>query len=144
MFINQGRDELRRHYVQAWEKAQGGRTLVPLERVIADVIRLHPENDRLFETGGEDLLDKDYLPEFGKVNPFLHMSLHVAIHEQLTTGRPQGLREHYQDLAARLGEPHAAEHRIMDCLAETLWRAQRDGIEPSETDYLSCVQRALK
>jgi Domain of unknown function (DUF1841) len=144
MFINQGRDELRRYYVQAWERAQAGRTLEPLERVIADVIRLHPQYHRLFETGGEDLLDKDYLPEFGEVNPFLHMSLHVAIHEQLTTGRPQGLREHYQDLAARLGEPHAAEHRIMDCLAETLWRAQRDGIEPSETDYLSCVQRALK
>ena len=141
MFINQGRDELRRYYVQAWEKAQASRALEPLERIIADVIGRHPEYHNLFETDSEDLLDKDYLPESGEVNPFLHLSLHVAIHEQLTAGHPLGLREHYQDLAAKLGDAHAAEHRIMECLTETLWRAQRYGTEPSETDYLECVRK---
>ena len=144
MFINQGRDELRRYYVRAWEKAQAGQPLEPLERLIADVVRRHPEYHRLFETSSEDLLDKDYRPESGETNPFLHLSLHVAIHEQLTAGRPHGLREHFRDLATKLGDAHSAEHRIMECLAETLWRAQRDGTEPSENNYLECVVRLIK
>lgn len=144
MFMNQSREELRRYYLQAWDKARRRQPLAPLERIIADVIRNHAEYHKLIETNSDNLLDKDYQPESGEVNPFLHLSLHVAIHEQLTAGRPLGLREHYQVLTARLGETHAAEHRIMECLAETLWRAQRDGAEPSEADYLDCVKRVLK
>ena len=144
MFINQGRDELRRYYLRVWDKSQARQPLDPLEHVIADVLRIHSEYHRLLETDQEQLLEKDYLPEFGESNPFLHLGLHVAIQEQLAAGRPQGLRESYRALATKLGDTHAAEHRIMECLAETLWRAQRDGAEPGESGYLQCIQRLIE
>jgi hypothetical protein len=144
MFINQGREELRRYYLQVWDKSQARRPLEPLEKVIADVIRMHPEFHKLFENDRDDLLEKDFAPESAQANPFLHLSLHVAIHEQLVAGRPQGLRDAHQALATKLGDAHAAEHRIMECLVESLWHAQRDGIAPDEGSYLECVNRLLK
>lgn len=143
MLYGQDRSELRRYYLHVWEKAQANLPLEPLEQMIHDVIQQHPEYHGLFQTGGDDLAEPDYLPEVGQVNPFLHMGLHLAVHEQLVAGRPPGLREAYQQIAAKSGDIHTAEHRIMDCLAEALWQAQRDGTEPSEAAYLQCLKRLL-
>ena len=71
------------------------------------------------------------------------MGLHIAIHEQLGTDRPPDIRAAYQALRSRLDGAHAVEHRRMDCLEQTLWHAQRDGREPSASDYLECVRHDL-
>ncbi len=69
------------------------------------------------------------------------MGMHLAIREQLATDRPPGLRAGYRGVVERAGDAHAAEHRIMDCLGEALWRAQRAGRPPDEAAYLDCVRR---
>jgi hypothetical protein len=139
-FDNQSRDELRRVYVEAWRKRREGLPIEPLEAQVADVIALHPEYHAVLERGA-DALGRDYTPEGGQSNPFLHMGLHLAVRDQIATDRPAGIRQAFTSLAARLGSEHEAEHRIIECLAETMWEAQRSGRPPDETAYLQRVLR---
>jgi hypothetical protein len=137
MFGND-RESLRRQYLQAWALHRQGQPLDPLQQQIAQVLADHPEYQALVES--EASLEHEYLPEFGETNPFLHMGLHLAIRDQVRTDRPAGIRERYQKLlAAYGGEAHQVEHRIIDCLAENLWQAQRQNTAPDEAAYLQCV-----
>jgi hypothetical protein len=88
-----------------------------------------------------DALQRDYSPEGGQSNPFLHMGMHLAIREQVTTNRPAGVAPIHAALAARLGSAHEAEHRMIECLGEALWRAQRSGLPPDEAAYLEALRR---
>ncbi len=139
--FGQDRTALRRSFFQAWRKHRNGEALEPLEALIAQVIAMHPEYHALLEADEADQLDRDYLPELGQTNPFLHMAMHIAIHEQLASDRPAGIRSAYQQQLGTHGEAHAAEHRMMECLGEALWQAQRNGQPPDETAYLACLQQ---
>jgi hypothetical protein len=139
-FDNQSRDELRRVYVEAWRKRRAGLPSEPLEAQVADVIALHPEYHAALERG-EDALARDYTPEGEQSNPFLHMGLHLAVRDQIATDRPAGLRKAFESLARRIGSAHDAEHRIIECLAEAMWDAQRSGRPPDEIAYLQRVLR---
>ena len=139
-FDNQSRDELRRVYVEAWRKRRAGLPVEPLEAQVADVIALHPEYHAALERG-DAALERDYTPAGGQSNPFLHMGLHLAVRDQIATDRPAGIREAFASLAARSGSEHEAEHRIIECLAEAMWDAQRSGRPPDEAGYLQCVLR---
>ena len=139
-FDNQSRDELRRVYVEAWRKRRAGLPSEPLEAQVADVIALHPEYHAALERG-EDALARDYTPDGGQSNPFLHMGLHLAVRDQIATDRPVGLRKAFESLATRIGSAHDAEHRIIECLAEAMWEAQRSGRPPDEIAYLQRVLR---
>lgn len=140
-FANQSREQLRQLYFDAWQKHCNQQPLQPLEAQVADVIALHPEYHALF-TAAHRALDRDWLPEGGATNPFLHMGLHLTIRDQIATDRPAGIRSAHQTLSHRLGSVHTAEHRMIDCLAEALWQAQRTGLPPDEDAYLHKI-RAL-
>jgi hypothetical protein len=140
-FHDQSRDQLRQMYVEAWRKRRERIPMEPLEAQIADVIELHPEYQAALEDP-EKVLDRDYTPEGGQSNPFLHMGLHLAVRDQIGTDRPNGIRQCFIDLAHKLQDEHAAEHAIIECLAEALWEAQRAGLPPNELAYLERV-RAL-
>ncbi len=137
MIFGQDRDELRRMYRDAWHKQTNQQPLSPLESQIAAVVAEHPEYQEAL--AGE--LDKDYSVEGAETNPFLHMGLHLGIREQIATNRPAGIRKVFEQLAAKTGDAHAAEHRMIDCLAEALWEAQRSGQPPDEQRYLEKLQR---
>jgi hypothetical protein len=107
---------------------------------MADVLDLHPEYAVLLED--ESALERDWTPEGGQQNPFLHLGLHMAIREQVGTDRPPGIAAAHAALARRLGSAHDAEHAMLEKLAETLWEAQRYGRMPDERTYLEAV-RAL-
>jgi hypothetical protein len=139
MLFSNDRTTLRRTFQTAWRKRREGLPLEPLEAIIADVVALHPEYHRWIES--EDALDRDWLPENGETNPFLHLGMHIAIHEQLTTDRPAGIAEAYRAALARTGDRHTVEHRFMECLGEALWQAQRNGTNPDEAAYLRCLRR---
>jgi len=134
-----GREELRQTWQQAWAKARAGLPLSPLEALLAEVLRLHPEYHAAIEQ--EDALARDWLPAGGESNPFLHMGLHVALHEGIAANRPAGLAEIAAKLTRMQGDPHAAEHQLMDCLAETLWEAERNRAPPDEAAFLERARR---
>ena len=135
MFGND-RNQLRQMYKTAWDKYQQQQALSPLEAQIAAVVKEHPEYHGLI-----DQLEKDFLPENGDTNPFLHMGLHLAIREQVATNRPAGITAVFQTLAGHIGDPLEVEHRMIDVLAETLWDAQRTNSPPNEQAYLERLKR---
>lgn len=138
MIFGNDRNELRRMYHDAWRKHRQGEPLSPLDAQIADIVALHPEYHAAIE--GEDT-DKDFLPEEGTANPYLHMGLHLGLREQIGTDRPAGIRAIFDSLCHRLGDPHDAEHRMIECLAETLWEAQRSSTSPDELRYLEGLRQ---
>lgn len=128
------REALRRRYLEAWRKHRSRLPLEPLEAEIAAVIADHPRYAAWLESDPQ-VLDAEFPPEAGRENPFLHLSLHVAIREQVATDRPRGAARVHRDLAGHLADAHAAEHRMMELLWETLWEAQRSGAMPDEETY---------
>ncbi|HEX8986463.1 MAG TPA: DUF1841 family protein [Rhodocyclaceae bacterium] len=140
--FNPSRDEARRFLIEAWRKRREKLPATPLETLAADIVALHPEYQPLLESG-DAALARDWTPEDGEANPFLHLSLHLAIAEQLQIDQPPGIRAACDALAARHGDRHAALHDVLDCLGETLWRAQRDRRPPDGEAYLECMRRKL-
>jgi hypothetical protein len=142
MFGND-RSAMRRVFLEAWHKHRQGLPLEPLERQIVELVGQHPEYHRLLEAP-ELALEQDFSPESGGANPFLHLAMHLALREQIATGRPPGIRDLHQDLSTRTGDAHAAEHELMECLAEMIWQAQRDHRLPDEIAYLDCARARLQ
>jgi hypothetical protein len=136
------RDQVRRFLADAWKKRCDNLPATPLEVMAADIIALHPEYHELL-AGGEEALQREWTPEHGETNPFLHLSLHLAIAEQMSIDQPPGIRAAFEQLAARHGDRHAALHDILDCLGEMVWRANRDNAPPDGGAYLECLKRKL-
>jgi hypothetical protein len=141
MIFGQDRDELRRMYVDAWRKRRENLPISPLEAQIADVIDMHPEYQANISAGQ---IDTDYTPDGGRANPFLHMGLHLGIREQVATDRPAGIAGVFHTLASKMGgDVHAAEHEMIECLAETLWEAQSANCAPDEKKYIERLRRLV-
>ena len=142
MFIDKDRTQLRQFYFQSWDKHLRQQPMEPLEAVIANLISQHPEYHAFFNDPAANQ-DKDFTPEMGKTNPFLHLGMHISIQEQLSTQRPAGINSLYQALCTKLADSHAAEHQMMDCLGMMLWQAQSENRAPDETTYLECIKKLL-
>jgi len=134
------REQARRFFFDAWRQYRQGAALEPLQRMALETIMRHPEYHAMLDRP-EDYLDRDYTPESGAMNPFLHLSLHLAIDEQLSVDRPPGIRAAYERLVGSEGDEHQALHAILECLGETLWEAQRLNAMPDEQAYLACLVR---
>ena len=140
--FGQDRQQLRQMFFQSWQKQLENRPLEPLEAMIVDVILLHPEYHVML-SDPDAYVDKDYSPEMGQTNPFLHMAMHISIREQLSTNRPDGIQSLYEQLCQKYSSSHEAEHIIMDCLGKVLWEAQRSQQMPDDQDYLECLRNSV-
>ena len=138
MFTND-RDAMRQLYCDSWKKFTAQQLLSELEQQIVSVIKLHPEYHQMLEAPDVSV-QADFLPEQGESNPFLHMGMHLGLHEQISTNRPEGIAELYQTLVVKHGE-HDAEHKMMECLGEAIWTAQRNQTVPDEGAYLGCLHK---
>ena len=141
MFTND-RDQLRKMFFASWQKFQHGDALEPLEQMITQIIQQHPEYQDLL-SDEQAHLDKDYTPEMGETNPFLHMSMHIAIVEQLSIDRPAGIKSLYQQLLSKYNDSHVVEHHIMECLGQMMWEAQRNQAMPDDQQYMECLRKLL-
>ena len=141
MIFGQDRNELRKMYIDAWQKFSNEQPVSPLEAQIAAVVAWHPE---YHGDVSSDALDRDYPPEGGRSNPFLHMGLHLGIREQGATDRPAGIAAIHATLQQSSGDAHAAEHQMIDALAETLWEAQSGNTAPDENKYLERLQKLIR
>jgi hypothetical protein len=136
--FNPSRDQARQFFFDAWAKFRAGQPLTDLEAMAAGHIGRHPEYHAMLEQPGRHR-DRDWLPEMGETNPFLHLSMHLSIGEQLSIDQPSGVKARYEALLARLGDEHEAQHAVMDCLAEMLWQSQRHHLPPDGEAYLRCL-----
>ena len=132
--------EVRRFFCETWRKRRAGEVLAPIEALAADWIAEHPEYHA--ELADVDAaLAASYTVEDGRSNPFLHLSMHLSISEQVTIDQPRGIKQAFELLAARRGSAHAAQHEVMECLGEMLWSSQRSGLPPDGEAYIDAVRR---
>lgn len=147
--FNPSRDQARRFFIDAWHKhlnpgvaAVVASPLSALEDIAVDLIEQHPEYHELL-ADAESALARDWTPEDGQLNPFLHLSLHLAIEEQISIDQPPGIRAVFEKLKIRRPDRHAALHDVLECLGETVWNAQRSGAPPDGEAYLECMKKRL-
>ena len=134
------RDEVRDTFFETWRKYRAGEPLAGIETLALEAILAHPEYHEVLSQP-ERYRAKDYGDES---NPFLHMSLHVALAEQLSIDQPPGIVQRFAALLQRTGERHEAMHEAIECLAETVWRAQRSRMAPDAAAYLACLERKAR
>jgi hypothetical protein len=133
-------NDVRRFFCTVHSKRLAASPLTPIEALAADWIARHPEYDA-------DLADEAaalaavYTVEDGRTNPFLHLSMHLTITEQVSIDQPRGIRQAVELLAARRGSLHEAHHEVMECLGQMVWESQRSGRAPDGLAYLDAVRR---
>lgn len=137
--FNPSREQVRQFFCESWRKHRERLILEGAEAVAADLIAEHPEYHALLENP-QAAIEQEFTPESGQMNPFLHLSLHLAIADQLSIDQPPGIRAAYEALRKRL-DVHDAEHALMECLGETIWRAQREGGPMDAEQYLESLRR---
>jgi hypothetical protein len=138
--FNPSQEDVRRFFCGAYDKHRNNEILTPLEAIARDWIMQHPEYASELENV-DAALAADYSVERGQANPFLHLSMHLSIAEQISIDQPPGIRAAFQALAHKLQSEHEAHHQIMECLGEMIWNSQRNGTPPDGAAYIECVQR---
>jgi hypothetical protein len=138
--FNPSREQVRDTFFETWRKYRAGEPLAGIETLALEAILAHPEYQEVLSQPAR-FREKDYTDE---TNPFLHMSLHVALAEQLSIDQPPGIKQRFAALLARTGDPHTAMHEAIECLAETVWRAQRNNASPDAQEYLDCLENRAK
>ena len=134
------RDQVREAFFEAWRKYRAREVLAGLDALIVDVALQHPEYHEVL-SDPDRYRGKDYLDEG---NPFLHMSLHLALEEQLSIDQPPGIGAAFQRLLSRSIDRHEALHHALECLAETVWKSQRDNASPDADAYLRCIEKTSR
>jgi len=140
--FNPSRDEVRDFFFNAWSKFKQQQALTDLEKIAIEVIHLHPEYHAILDAP-EQYKQQAYFPEQGETNPFLHMSLHLSIIEQISINQPIGITAIYEALKNKYQEEHSAQHDVLDCLAETIWQAQQNKTTIDATYYLQLLNKKV-
>lgn len=138
--FNPTRDEVRDFFFDAWQKFKVQQPLSDLEKLGVSVMYMHPEYHAILNAP-EQYKAQAYFPEMGETNPFLHMSLHLSILEQISINQPIGISAVYKTLTAKHADEHDAQHVILECLAETIWLAQRNQTPLDAEHYLMLMQQ---
>jgi hypothetical protein len=140
--FNPSQDDVRRFFCETYRKHRANEILTPLEAIASDWLAQHPEYaDDLKDV--ETALSADYSVENGQTNPFLHLSMHLSIAEQISIDQPPGIRAAATALTQRLQSEHEAHHHIMECLGEMIWNSQRSGLPPDGAAYIDCVRKRV-
>jgi len=137
------RDQARTFLFDTWAKYQRAEALAGLERTALGILLMHPEYHAML-ADPERYLERDFGPQDGGLNPFLHLSLHLAVAEQLQIDQPPGIVEHFRRLEQATGSEHDALHAVVECLGETVWEAQRRGTQPDQQFYLECLDQRVR
>jgi hypothetical protein len=138
--FNPSRDEVRQFFFDAWSKFKQQNTLTDLEKMAVSIMHMHPEYHVILDQP-EHYLTQAYFPEMGETNPFLHMSLHLSIQEQISINQPIGITQAYGKLCTRFQQEHEAQHVLLECLAETIWLAQRNQTGLDAAYYLNLIEQ---
>ena len=136
--------DVRRFFCATYAQQRRGAALEPMQVLAARWVDEHPEyHAELADEAAA--LRALYTVEEGRTNPFLHLSMHLSIQEQMAIDQPTGIRQAVDLLAARRNSMHEAHHEVMECLGEMIWASQRSGPPPDGQAYLEAVrQRATR
>ncbi|NOT66087.1 MAG: DUF1841 family protein [Methylotenera sp.] len=139
---NPSRDQARQFLFDAWAKFKQNTPLSDLEKIAVEVIQMHPEYHTIFNMP-ERYINQQYFPEMGETNPFLHISLHLSVIEQISINQPIGITQIYDKLRQQHDDAHLAYHDVIDCLAETIWHSQRNNEPLNSAHYLNLLNHKI-
>lgn len=137
--FNPTRDQARLFFLNSWRKYHLEQHLTDAESIALKWMSKHPEYFEVFDMPEEEVLAKDYSVEQGEGNPFLHLSMHLAIEEQVSIDQPPGIRSAYRALCERLNDDHKAAHQVFECLAEQIYQQQKNSVAFDSTRYIQCI-----
>ena len=137
---NPSRDQARQFLFDAWAKFKQQTNHSDLEKFAIEVIQLHPEYHVILDSPAQ-YMNHQYFPEMGETNPFLHLSLHLSVIEQININQPIGITQVYDKLRQQYNDSHLAQHDVLECLAETIWQAQRNSQPLDSETYLNLLKQ---
>ena len=137
--FNPTRNQARLFFLNTWKKYHQQHVLSEAESLALEWMSKHPEYFGTFDADVENALSKDYRVEEGQGNPFLHLSMHLAVAEQVSIDQPPGIRSAYWKLCEILGDEHKAAHQVFECLAEQIYQQQKNGLPFESERYISCI-----
>ncbi len=140
--FNPSLNDVRNFFFDIYAKSLLKQPLSELEKIAYKIILEHPEYHYILENRGK-YLQFQWLPEMGETNPFLHLSMHMSIIEQLSINQPTGIIELYNKLLIKC-KPHNAQHELMECLGEMLWQAEKNKTLLDINLYLTCIKKKLE
>jgi len=132
--------DVRRFFCETHTRQRQSLPLTPMQTLAAQWIDEHPEYHAVL-ADVDAALAAHYSVDDGRTNPFLHLSMHLSISEQVAIDQPRGIKQAFELLGLRLGSAHEAQHQVMECLGEMIWASQRSGLPPDGQAYLDCVRR---
>ena len=139
---NPSRDQARQFLFDAWAKFKQIAPLTDLEKIAVEVMQMHPEYHEILGAP-ERYLQQQYFPEMGETNPFLHLSLHLSVIEQVSINQPIGISDVYAKLLNKYNDQHLAQHDLLECLAETIWHSQRNNLALDSAHYLNLLNQRI-
>ena len=140
--FNPSREEVREFFCSTWQKHQDAHVLTPLEMIASQWMEQHPEFHKIL-SDPSGALEQEFTPEKGMTNPFLHLSMHLSISEQISIDQPPGIRHIANTLSRKLDSEHEAQHQIMECLGQVLWQAQNQSKPIDVTDYIELLKKLI-
>jgi hypothetical protein len=132
------RSTQRKFLAKSWEKYKTNQILEPLELQLANIIAKHPEYQEIINN-----LDTEYFPEQGKINPFLHINLHLSLQDQLDLDQPKGVKEIYNSLLKKMKDTHQVEHIMMEYIAEMIFMSQKNNKPMDQEQYLRSLKELI-
>lgn len=132
--------DVRRFFCETFRKSHANEILTPLEAIASDWIKQHSEYDEVLSDLDTSLY-ANYSMDQGNSNPFLHLSMHLSIAEQITVDQPRGVRAAFEILTKKLSSQHEAHHEIMECLGTMIWNSQRNGLPPDGEAYIEALKK---
>ena len=136
------KEDVRNFFCTTWRKQQDSGVLTPLESIAARWIVEHTEYHDILNHP-ERALQTDYSVENCQTNPFLHLSMHLTLSEQIQANQPVGIREIGRELMIRMDSEHDAAHQMMECLGQFLWESAQTGEEPQMYRYLESLNQLI-
>ena len=137
---NPSRDQARQFLFDAWAKFKQQTNHSDLEKIAIELIQIHPEYHVILDSPSH-YMNQQYFPEMGETNPFLHLSLHLSVIEQININQPIGITQVYDKLRQQYNDSHLAQHDVLECLAETIWQAQRNSQPLDSETYLNLLKQ---
>lgn len=144
--FNPSRDEVREFFFNTWAQFSAQKPLSDLEKIALGIMHMHPEYHAILNAP-QQFMHQEYFPEFGETNPFLHMSLHLSIAEQISINQPIGIKDIDEKLKLKYQSEHDFEHKaqhdILECLGESIWQAQRNNTALDANYYVQLMQQKV-
>ena len=135
--------EVREFFFNILAKDKAKIALTDLEKMALSVILQHPEYNEILNNKDKYLTYQWNIDE-GNTNPFLHLSMHLTLIEQISINQPTGIKDSFYKLCKKYGTEHEAFHQLIDCLGEMLWQAQKYKSAPDVNLYLDCINNKIR